>query len=89
MYYAIRRVEAGVDESDHHALVKKGMDFSKTHTGVNHHDTEPAVLLLQDLPVREIIDCCCLLLKYLLQSCSRGERGIVEDSDMSTIRVRE
>ena len=23
--------------------------------------------------------CVCLLLQYLLQSCSRGERGIVED----------
>jgi hypothetical protein len=25
------------------------------------------------------LPCVCLLLQYLLQSCSRGRRGIVED----------
>jgi hypothetical protein len=27
------------------------------------------------------ITCVCLLLQYLLKSCSRGGRGIVEDDD--------
>ena len=32
-------------------------------------------------------ECVCLLLQYLLQSCSRGGRGIVEDMGMFLFRV--
>jgi len=40
---------------------------------------DSTVTVTSDPAVCVFIMCVCLLLQYLLQSCSRGGRGIVED----------
>jgi hypothetical protein len=42
------------------------------------HSTTPTYTVKRDGPARERV-CVCLLLQYLIQSCARGGRRIVED----------